>query len=463
MADPPKPAPETEPGQSPPGFRWPALFQRCRQALFLVNRQRRLFYVNRAWEELTGRPAAEVRGLVCKRHRDAEPGSLEALAAALVVPPEVLAGQAAHCRRLLPVIGGGRRWCDLDFFPLVDDQSVHAVLCRILPVAADAPTVAGPLPDKLVVLREAHARRFRLEDLASGPGLESAVLRRVVAQARLASKTRVPVLLRGEPGTGKQWLARAIHYQGPTRELSFVGLDCAHLPPGPLAAMLFGDGGLAWRAQVGTLYLQEPARLSRDLQDRLGALVADSETRGPRVMAGTRGDPAGESPPGQAPDDLLCAVGTLVLDLPPLRDRPAADLPWLVERLLRRAAGDGPGQVPALTPEAWEHVYAYRWPGNVRELFGVLAAARARAGGETGVQRIDAAHLPTFVRLAALPGPAPARPLPLGPLLEQAERRLIELALRMAQGNKSRAAEILSVWRPRLLRRMKTLGIDGSP
>jgi DNA-binding NtrC family response regulator len=377
-----------------------------------------------------------------------------------MLPPEVRAGQVGRARRSVPLRKGGCRWCDLDFFPLADDAGHRAVLGKITPVAAGAPTVAGPLPEELVALREAHARRYRLEDLTGSRGLESAGLRRLITQAQLASRTRVPVLIRGEPGTGKQWLARAIHYQGQGREAVFVALDCAHLGPGVLAGLLFGDGGLAWRAGIGTLYLKEPSRLPRDLRDRLGALAADSNTRGPRVIAGTGPAGTAENASGQLRDDLLCALGTLVLDIPPLRDRPAADLPWLVERLLQRATGANLPCGASLTPEAWEYVYAYRWPGNIRELYEVLAGAYARAGSGPQPTRIDASHLPNYVRLANTPGPAPGRSLPLVRLLDQAERRLIELALRLAQGNKSRAAEILSVWRPRLLRRMKTLGIE---
>jgi DNA-binding NtrC family response regulator len=92
----------------------------------------------------------------------------------------------------------------------------------------------------------------------------------------------------------------------------------------------------------------------------------------------------------------------------------------------------------------------------VAELYAVLAGAAGRAAGE----RIDAADLPLFLRVVPKPAAADERPLPLKELLEGAERRLIELALRRADGNKSRAAELLAVWRPLLLRRMSALGID---
>jgi DNA-binding NtrC family response regulator len=105
-------------------------------------------------------------------------------------------------------------------------------------------------------------------------------------------------------------------------------------------------------------------------------------------------------------------------------------------------------------------VRAYRWPGNLRELLTVLGGAQRRAKSEW----IDAADLPAYVRLAVkLEAKAPGlRPVPLDRVLEQVERRLMVLALRKAQGNKSRAAELLAIWRARLIRRASALGIsDG--
>jgi DNA-binding NtrC family response regulator len=359
-------------------------------------------------------------------------------------------------RRLVPAAGGAARWCDIDFLPVQDADGLRAVLGKLTPVEAGQAAPPPTLPGEVASLRAAHAQRYRLEHLAGDRPGASARLRQVVEQARLAAHTRVPVLIRGEPGTGKEWLARAIHYQGPAREAAFAAVDCARLPPAFLATLLFGDGGLAWRPDVGALYLRELGRLPHDLQERVIDLAGDSQARGPRLFAGSCAGPAeGDRPP----DDLHCALGTLLLELPPLRDRPAADLPGLVERLLARAAEAEGRPAPGLTPEAWEVLYTYRWPGNVRELYGVLADALARVGAAANGKRIDVADLPLYLRLGPAPEAGPDRALPLDRLLEQAERRLITLALHRARGNKTRAAEILSVWRPRLLRRMQALGI----
>jgi DNA-binding NtrC family response regulator len=129
--------------------------------------------------------------------------------------------------------------------------------------------------------------------------------------------------------------------------------------------------------------------------------------------------------------------------------------------MLERASEEGGLPSTGLTPAARDVVHQYPWPGNLRELYETLSAARRRAAGRL----IDVADLPVALRLRSAAGPAPLaeRPLPLDTLLEHAERRLIELALRRAKGNRGRAAEILGIWRARLLRRIEALELVAPP
>jgi transcriptional regulator with AAA-type ATPase domain len=443
--------------------RWQSLLQRAAEPLFLLNRRRRLLGVNRAWEEWAGSPAADFRGLAFKRSRNAEADSREALASALRPVPEALEGTPARARRLVPGRGGASRWCDIDFFPLQDHKGRLRLLGKITPLPAGAELPLAPLPEELVTLRESRVGRYRLDQLES----RMPAFRRVVDQVRLASQTRAPLVLVGEAGTGKQWVARTIHYQSAARDTAFVAVECGHLPALTLAGLLFGPTGLAaagadplGRGRTGTLYLKEPSRLPRELQDRLAEVLADADPSRPRVMAGSRVPPAEEVRAGRLLDDLYYALSTVVLELPPLRERAAADLAWLVERLLERAQSGGERRVSGLTPEAWEAFYAYRWPGNLRELYQVLRGACARAAGE----QLDVGDLPAYLRLLVhldqTAGPEVPQPLPLDRLLAEAERRLIRLALRRARGNKSRAAELLDIVYPRFFRRAKALGMD---
>src|SRR5262249_50732389 len=156
--------------------------------------------------------------------------------------------------------------------------------------------------------------------------------------ARLAARVAAPVLIVGEPGTGKEWVARTIHYAGNPGERAFAALDCTSLPAAALHSALFGPGGLARSSAVATLYLKEPAALPRAVRAGVADLRAGTGAgeRAPRVVAGCETDAAADVRAGRLLDELHCALGTLVIELPPLAGR-AADLPWLVERLLARA------------------------------------------------------------------------------------------------------------------------------
>jgi DNA-binding NtrC family response regulator len=140
--------------------------------------------------------------------------------------------------------------------------------------------------------------------------------------------------------------------------------------------------------------------------------------------------------------------------VPPLRER-RGDLPFYVERLLERGPKADAAQTMKLTSEVWNVLQRYAWPGNLRELSDVLNQACLQAKGAV----IEVSDLPAGLRL---PHEAPELAeggLPLDTILEQVERRLLELALRRTGGNKSRAADLLGMQRPRLFRRLKALGL----
>jgi transcriptional regulator with PAS, ATPase and Fis domain len=465
MATDPPPAPHSEErptGAAAPESRaeadsphWKDYFRRARDPLFLLNRRRQIVFVNDAWQEATGLSAAEVRGQICKRPRAAKAVGPEGVLSALCPPPEVLEGQPGRTRRLLPGAPAGARWWDVVFFPFTAADGELRILGKLTPVPAAEGAGPQPLPEKLVALRLRVAQRHSLDQLHS----VLPALHRLLDQVRLAARVGVPLLLTGEPGTGKHWLARAIHYQGARAELAFAALDCARLRPALLTAILFGDAGLLRRPGLGTLYLREPSCLPRDLQERLCQVLAlevvaspsPGPAAGPRIMAGCSLDPQEELRTGRLHEDLYYSLSTFTLALPPLRER-VADLPWLAERFLARAGEESEHRVTSVSAEAWAYLGTHAWPGNLGEFYTVLADACLRARGD----RIEVGDLPAYLRTAA---PIPERTLPLKDLLKQVERRLIQLALRKVGDNKTRAADLLAIWRPLLIRRMKELGI----
>jgi DNA-binding NtrC family response regulator len=432
---------------------WQALFSAATEPIFLLNRQRRILLVNRAWEDFAGLTAERARGLACRRSK--KPGSMAGagIAASLAPPAEVLSGKAARLRRQCQT-QTGLRWCDLEFSPLMGGEGLLAILGRVVSSEQQVPASTSPLPEKLQALRRRLPGRYRLDDFASA----LPALRRVADQARLACQTRVPVLLAGEPGTGKEWLARVIHHHGTTADHSFAAVDCQRLPARQLDELFFGGNGLTRRSDLGTIYLTEPAALPLDVQAKFRDWLAEPGAARPRVIAGLSDAPAEATDAGKLLEELRCALATLEITLPPLRDR-LTDLPGLVEQFLERSASGDEAAVVGLAPEAWEAVRTYRWPGNLDELYAVLQSARRHASG-----RIELADLPAYlrqaVRLEEVPGRSLPRQLPLKLLKDQVERRLILLALRMARGNKSEAARLLAIERLSLLSRIKALGIE---
>jgi transcriptional regulator with PAS, ATPase and Fis domain len=446
-------------------FRWQALFQRCAEPLFVLDRRRRLLFVNRAWETLTGMAKEQAHLLVCRRTQpiSAEAPAEEIVAHALTPPREVLRGGNGRLRRQLPGREGESRWWEIEFFPLLQEgpQGGYLILGRIRPVPNVEPAGEPRSFENLVPLRQRRRERFTLDAWDSS----LPALRRLGEQVRLASQATTPVLLVGEAGAGKQTLARTIHYLSPRGDCACAVLDCQHLPPPALSNLLFRERNLS-RDGVAAVYLREPASLPRDVQLLLCERLRHGSDPGwPRLLAGCSTPPAQAVRSGQMLEELACALGVLVLDVPPLRER-RADLPALVERLLPRACVGRDARVTSLSADAWTVLRAYSWPGNVRELYNVLRAACPRAGGE----QLRAADLPAELRRTVereenRPRPLPDA-LPLEQLLEEAERRLIQLALQRAHGKKAVAARLLSIPRPRLWRRMLKLGIvdpEGEP
>jgi transcriptional regulator with PAS, ATPase and Fis domain len=425
---------------------WAALFHRTTDPVFLLNPRRRLRYVNKAFETIARAPADVVLHEYChprKVQKDL-PAQRRILLQTLAPPREVMAGRTLTVRRPVPPAKLGPPWWDLTFVPLHEGDKLVGILGAIAPVGPTGSTAGGKgLSESLVALRQRAVERAALDRLfpEEVPGV-----RRLRAQAELAAKSFAPVWLTGGPGTGKETLARAIHYHGATRELGFAGIDCAGLQPYLIRSLLFGHNGLAETGRVGTIYLKSPGALPTDLQAELiewGELLADEC----RVIIGAGGG-TGLTP------EFRAAFGVIEIHLPSLVDQ-KDDLPRLLTGFLEAKSA-------TVTPEAMAVLASWSWPGNLREFREVIRAASRRSEGG----QIDVAHLPLALRRSATDARAAqsatrAAVPKLDDVLEQVERRLIDLALRKTRGDQTAAADLLGVYRSRLVRRMKVLGLGG--
>ncbi len=432
--------------------------------LFVLNAQRRLVFFNHGCERLTGWSAANVLGQVCDYLSEPDVQAPAALLAALSPPPEAWLGRPVDAPTHLP-----RREADplprvIHFFPLPDDdQKVNALLGVIVPVPVPATAQDERTPGtqrlhaELASLRQSIRRRFGEGTLIG----RSASIGRAFDQIKLAQPAMASVLFVGETGVGKQHLARVLHYQSPLGKRAFVPLDCRRAATEDLEATLarMRDDQQADVLRAGAVYFDFIDAAPADFQSRLIEwLATNAGPHAARVLAGSARplEPLVEAETFSR--ELYFALTTLVVEVPPLRDR-REDLEPLAQHFLEELNRAAPQQVGGLTDDVWRQFRRYHWPGNTAELRAVIEEARAACSAPL----IAAEHLPFRFKAgvgAQSVGPSiRPRPEPLDPLLERIEREQIELALAESRQNKARAAELLGITRPRLYRRMELFGI----
>jgi PAS domain S-box-containing protein len=449
-------------------------WQQASEPIFWLDPALKLSWVNRAWEQLTGYPAESVVGLTCQDHAPTRAGDPTDLAASFHPPPESLAGQPSGTPTLIFHASGERIWRRLEFWPFRDEhQTLIGLLGQVRPMECQ-PSVrnsqVNPIHGELLETRRRLQNQYGFDSLIGfGPSH-----RRLLDQVRLAVASKTPVLIVGEAGTGKQQVARTIHQQGPGRQWPLVPFDCEALPAEILERELFGiekpntaEAGFTSSTRGtakprlslrdgSTLLVREILKLPRDLQARLVAAL-DAPVR---LLATTALDPETAHTSEQLRPELYFALTILVLRLLPLRER-RDELPMLAQHLLERANQRGGGQRSGFAPQAVSALMTYDWPGNLRELARVVDHAHAHPQGDGPLVALE--DLPASIRGnlgAGFPPPAQATSIkPLDELLTEVERRLIETALKQARSNKSRAAEMLGISRPRLYRRIKELNL----
>jgi two-component system, NtrC family, response regulator AtoC len=303
---------------------------------------------------------------------------------------------------------------------------------------------------------------------------------RVYKMIAYAAKSETNVLIEGETGTGKELVARAIHDHGERAAKPFTAVNCSALTETLLESELFGyvkgsftgaatdRAGLFESATGGTIFLDEISSASRSLQASLLRVIQEREIRrvgsnvahkiDVRIVAASNADLEKMVDAGEFRADLFYRLSVLTIPLPPLRERELNDLRLLTHHLLKKY-GDKTGSQPKITEEAVEALARYDWAGNVRELENAVEYAVAVCTGDL----IGISDLPEkIVEKTALPDEKLSlRPLSLAddrPPLEELNRRYVRLVLAEAEGNKSRAAEILGINRRTLYRYLDAAG-----
>jgi DNA-binding NtrC family response regulator len=319
------------------------------------------------------------------------------------------------------------------------------------------------------ILRRRLSRQYRFHDLVS----KNARMVEIFELVKEIASQRSTVLLQGDSGTGKELVARAVHFSGDRGDRPFVAVSCAALAETLLESELFGHekgaftGAVAQRkgkfemADGGTLFLDEIGDISpklqvdllRVLQERRFFRVGGSEeiSVDVRVIAATHRDLAADVREGLFRDDLYYRLNVINIRIPPLRER-VEDVPLLAQEFLDRLAHELGRPVSGMSEEALRILMDYRWPGNVRELEN--AVERALVTCRTGV--LGAEDFAFLSRAAAAPGGAA---LPAGLTLQELEKEYVSATLARLQGNVKAAAEALGIDRSTLYEKIRKYGI----
>ena len=283
----------------------------------------------------------------------------------------------------------------------------------------------------------------------------------VIRTAEMVAKTKSTVLITGETGTGKEMVARAIHFHSAQRENPLVKVNCAALPENLLESELFGhvrgaftgaltnkkgkfalaDGGSIFLDEIGTMALPLQSKLLRVLQEREFEPLGSERSYkvDVRVIAATNRDIRQMAAAGQFQEDLYYRLNVIPVHIPPLRER-REDIPLLVDHFVRKHAQRAGKRIEGLDPGVLEALQSAEWPGNVRELENTIERAVVLSPGA----RIG----PEVVRLLGVPSTPAAAGLPSQSLranLDWAERETVRRALDASNGVKKDAAESMGI------------------
>jgi DNA-binding NtrC family response regulator len=306
----------------------------------------------------------------------------------------------------------------------------------------------------------------------------SAAMRRLAEQVQLLAAGTAPMLLGGETGTGKGWLARRIHAMSPRGRGPFVEVNCAGLTATFLDSELFGHEkgaftdakqakrGLFELADGGTLFLDEIGDLAPDLQPKLLTVLESRRFRrlggtreievDVRLVAATNVDLREAVRARRFREDLYYRLVVVPIELPSLRERGGGEIARLARAQLadlRQRAGHGPSRI---TTDALLALTRYPWPGNIRELRNVLERAMLLGAY---AEAIEPAHLPTEIA-AASAAAAPPEPGAGDLTLAAAERGHILRVLALSGHNKVQAARALGITRQTLYTKLHEYGVD---
>jgi two-component system, NtrC family, response regulator AtoC len=301
--------------------------------------------------------------------------------------------------------------------------------------------------------------------------------------AMVANKTS-NILITGETGTGKELIARAIHYNGPRKDKPLICVNCGAIPANLLEDELFGHVKGAFtgahqhrigrfeQASQGTLFLDEVGNMPLDLQVKLLRVLQEREFQkiggtgvvkvDVRIIAATNADLHDKVRKGEFRDDLYYRLNVIPIHILPLRER-REDIPLLISHFTKKFCTDQQLPLRRVSHAAIKQLLAFEWPGNIRQLENVMEMAVTLSGDRELLDLDDFPIVATpeidqeLFRKIEIPDEG----IYFNTLVSQLEKRLILQSLEVAGGNKKRAASLLHLKRTTFVEKLKRMGMDS--
>jgi Nif-specific regulatory protein len=365
------------------------------------------------------------------------------------------------------------------------EEKILEILSGTIAVSIENAKLYGELKDhvqslereKRLLLSQAQARSGFNEIIGS-----SLLMRRMFELIEKVIDTPTTVLIQGETGTGKELIAKVIHYNGPLKNKPFVAENCGALPEQLLESELFGHvrgaftgavtnkQGLFEIADGGTIFLDEVGEMSPHMQVKLLRVLQGGQFRpvggnhtrqvNVRIIASTNRDLAEEIRKGNFREDLYYRINVFQVTPPPLRER-KEDILLLASHFLEKFAGKTGRPVPVISPQALNLLVRFDWPGNVRELENEMERALTMAGRGKIILKEFLSDKIRGTEREGKDGGAPADfSRTLKDAIQLVEARLIRETLAATGGNRSRTAKSLGISRQGLLNKIAAYNIS---
>lgn len=356
-------------------------------------------------------------------------------------------------------------------------------------VADSGSSFGSACPNSALIPHLTNGEQPRINGRANGNGTlaepvcEDSTIRKILDLAEALAPKKLPLLIVGEKGSGRKYLARTMHLKSPWRDGPFLVVSCAPAPEIDLESLLFGrydvehgveEPGLFARAAGGTLLLDDLQDLSPTLQTQLLQVIRDGEYRPIgsdrvhrvecRLVLGSCEELGTLVERGTFRSDLFYALSAVTLKLPPLRHR-GQDILRLAEHFRDRFARQTGKSVVGISSEAGRRLASHDWPNNIAELKAVIERAVARCRGhwiEPNHLDLDSKeHLESLRRGSSHVAAGREREsiLPLKEALQEPEKKLILEALRALNWNRQETARVLDINRTTLYKKMKKYGL----